>query len=236
MQFKEFIFRKKNLFSTKSKRTENPYVKGAEGRKEWNDRYMNMSKSIRNWQIAFFAAITMSLVFALFLAKLATQSKIQPYIVETNNGFPLAVKDAELTSVEDKRVINFSINQFIINTRTILNDTDAEKSLLDKVYAYSANNTINFLHEFYQKYNPFNLASKYTTSINIINSMSISKNTWQVMWEETQRSSNDGQVISTTRWIANLTFKFGEVNPKFTNYNPFGLYITDISWSQNQNQ
>jgi type IV secretory pathway TrbF-like protein len=36
---------------------QNPYIKGAEGRKEWNDRYMNMAQAMRNWQIAFFGLI-----------------------------------------------------------------------------------------------------------------------------------------------------------------------------------
>jgi type IV secretion system protein TrbF len=212
----------------------NPYTKGAEGRKEWNDRYMNMAKAIRNWQLAFCGLLIITIVLSLAIAKVASQSKIKPYVVETNNGVPYAIKKVDELSAKDQLLINYAVNQFVSNAKTILNDAAAEKNLLDKVYAYSAENTLVFLQNFYAKNNPFALASSETVTVNIINSMPLSKNTWQVIWDETKRSVKGDKVLSVSRWMANITYKFGDINPKFINENPFGIYITDVVWSQSR--
>jgi type IV secretory pathway TrbF-like protein len=231
MSLKNFIFGNKK---STDKGIQNPFVKGAEGRREWNDRYMNMAKSIKNWQIAFFAAMVMAVILALVVAKIATESKVQPFVVETNQGMPYAIKPLTSLSNRDQRLINFAVNQFIINAKTIIADTHAEKILLDKVYAYSADNTIGFLHDYYQTNNPFTVAAQYTVTVDIINSMPIGSRTWQVTWDETKRNTAAGNILGVTRWMANLTYKFGDVDPKFMTDNPFGLYITNISWSQSQ--
>jgi len=225
----------KNSAKTKPKsEIQNPYVLGAEGRKEWNDRYMNLAQSVHNWQMAFIAVAVIALILAITNIKIATQSRIKPYIVETSNGMPIAIKSLASTNLEDERIANFAINQFVINSKSIIADTAAEKAMLDKVYAYSAGNTLNFLQKFYKKNNPFELAGDYTITVNIINSMPISKTTWQVTWDETKRSTQGGNIIDTTRWMADITYSFGAINNKVLNENPFGIYITNVTWSQSR--
>lgn len=213
---------------------ENPYVKGSEGRKEWNNRYHNMQKSSRLWQRAFFCSIVINIIFALVIGKIATQSQIEPFIVETNRGMPYAISALKAISNADPRIINFAVNQYIINARSIIHDTTAEKNLLNKVYAFSADQAIHFLTDYYQKNDPFSLSAHYTVAVQIINSLPMSPHTWQVTWNETRTSSLDHQVIDVTRWVALLTYQFGKINTRFINENPFGLYITYITWSQNE--
>lgn len=224
-------FKKNNL---RQQSVENPYVKGAEGRKEWNDRYMNMSMMIKRWQIAFFSAITVVVILAGVVGKIATESKVVPFIVETHQGMPYAMKAVQPASAQDPMLISYAINQFIINARTVIGDAEGEKALLNKLYAYSANNTIGFLHEYFEKNNPFEKAAQFTVSVNIESALPVSKNTWQVTWHETKRSTNGGAATESSRWVANLTYKMGDVNSRFINDNPFGLYVTDVSWSQIQ--
>lgn len=213
----------------------NPYVYGAEGKKEWNDRYENMRNATRNWQIAFFCAISISVIFAGVVAKIATEARVQPYIVETNQGQPIAIKPMEALSAYDQRISNYAVNQFVINSRTIVNDAEAERALLNRVYAFSANDTIPFLQDYYQKNNPLELGGRESVSINIVNSLLLSKDTWQVTWDETKRNVSGGQV-SKTRWMANISTKVGEVGQKFINDNPFGIYITQVNWSQSHSE
>lgn len=229
---------KKNEKNKKNKKSssaiQNPYIKGAEGRQEWNDRYMNMAKAIRNWQMAFAVVAALAFVLILIVAKLATESKIKPYVVETNKGVPYAIHPVTGVSDKDQLLVNYAINQFVINARTIIDDTAAEKALLDKVYAYSAGNTMSFLQDYYAKNNPFDLAGDFSASVNIINALPIGNHTWQVIWEETKRSSSGGNVIGTTRWVGHFTYQFTDVNPDHITDNPFGIYITDVSWSKSQ--
>jgi len=235
MKIRKRIFKEKVSSSSQEKSAllQNPFVLGAEGRKEWNDRYETLSKITWDWKKAFFSSIALSIVLALGLIHVASQSKVQPFAVEVSKGMPIAIKAmTPMNGSQQSTLINYAVTRFISNARTILSDADGEKRLLDKVYAYSANDTIKFMREYYEKNNPFDLASQYTVSINIINSLPISKDTWQITWDEQKRSANGGNLINVTRWEANVTYKFGEVNQNLMTDNPWGLYVTQISWSQ----
>ena len=145
--------------------------------------------------------------------------------------YPMPLHPYTMHQSRDQRFINFAINQFILNVRTIVQDPLAQKALLDKVYAYAANQTLPFLHDYYQTHQPFEMAQQATVSVSIVSSLPLSPHLWQVMWDETVHRHTDGNHTETTRWIANVTYQFGEVNPAFLNANPFGLYITQVSWT-----
>lgn len=223
-----------NLNDENANTINNPYLIGAAGKKEWNDRYMVMSDAIKNWQRVAFISLILVVLFSVLIIKLALSTKIQPFVVETHDGVPYAMKPMKAISEQDQRLIGFALNQFIINSRSILGDFDAEKIILNKVYAFSSGSTLQFLHDFYQKHDPFLQAKKETVSINIINTLPVSKNTWQITWDEVKHSSDSGQLIETSRWMAQLTYQLGEVNPKFINDNPFGIYISRVTWSQSK--
>lgn len=209
----------------------NPYVKGAEGQHAWNDRYGNLQASVRCWRLACFAASLVSLVLAGVVADMATSAKVQPFVVETHEGMPYAVSPMQGVSAHDQRLINFAINQFIINARTVVQDPPAQKNLIDKVYAYAANQTLAFLHDYYQAHNPFDIAARSSITVTIVSSLPMSANTWQVMWDETEHNTVDENSTRVTRFIATLTYQFGDVNPDFMLANPFGLYVTQLAWS-----
>lgn len=212
----------------------NPYVIGAEGRAEWNDRYMNMAKAVKNWQIASLIISIIAIIQLILIITLSTQSKIRPYIVETHEGIPYNIKPVVGVSDKDQRIINYAINQFVINAKTIISDTKGLRKLLDDVYAYSADETMGYLKDYYEHNNPFDVANKYSVSVNIINSLPIGNNTWQVIWEENKYDSTSGILKEKTKWIGHLTYKFSDVNSNTINQNPFGIYITNINWSQSQ--
>lgn len=222
----------KNIFF-KKKLIENPYVKGAIGKKIWNNRYLNMKNSILYWRVAFFFSMLI-VFFLLFIVKnITNQSKIQPVIIETNHGFPYAILPVKVkASLEDSRVINYIFNQFIINSRTVIADQDAQKTLLDKVYAYAADDALNVLKDYYFKHNPFNDSKNYTVSVQIINAMKLSDHTWQITWDEISSPIIGSALPKTTRWMANLSYRFSKVNEDMINENPFGFYVTNIYWSQ----
>ncbi len=210
---------------------QNPYVLGASGKKAWDDRYGNMSNAVRNWQWAFAGAMAVLFIAVGAMAKMSMESKVQPFVVETSLGMPVSIKAMTSISNNDQKLINYAINQFIINARSVLSDSQAEKSQLDKVYAYSSNSTIAFLADYYQTNNPFKLASQYTVSVNIVHTLPISQHTWQVTWDEVKRSASSGQVVDTTRWTADVTYQLSDVDPSRINDNPFGLYVTQLSWT-----
>lgn len=140
MNFKS-IFNKKTLSTPGQRQCKeslsatsltNPYVTGAAGRKEWNDRYMNMAYSMRNWQFAFLISIVVCIILAFVIAKIATESHVEPFVVETNSGMPYAIQSMNGISVNDQRIVNFAINQFIENTLLVVSDPDAKLFYLKK--------------------------------------------------------------------------------------------------------
>lgn len=212
----------------------NPYVKGALGRKEWNDRYLNMKHIMTKWQIAFFALLIVNLVLVISMVKIASNQKIQPFVVETNQGMPYTLQKVDAIPMHDEKLINYAMNQFIINARTVINDNEAQKTFLNKLYAYSAENTLTFLHDYYQQNSPFARALKNTVTVSIVSSLPISKNTWQITWDEIAHASKTGTTLGTTRWVANMNYKFGKINTDFITDNPFGIYITNVTWAPSQ--
>lgn len=222
----------KDFFSQFTKKNyhkkNNPYLNS--GMRAFNDRYENLALSRQQWQMAAFVAMAITLLLGILLFKMIGKSSVEPFVVETNQGQPYAILTSNADNLNDPKLINYAVNQFIINARTIVSDTNAQKTLLDNVYAYSAGNTLTFLRNYYDAHNPYLIAKQNNVSVSIVTSMPISEKIWQITWDETTQGQ-DGMPPTITRWMANLQIAYGPVNPHFMTSNPFGLYVTQISWS-----
>lgn len=213
---------------------DNPYVVYEAGRKEWSDRYANMAGGLRTWQAAFGLSMLVVVALTIALIKISQESHVQPFAVEVNNGMPVAMMPMTSMNNQDDKLVLFAITQFIRNARSVVSDVDAEKKMLSSMYAFSADNTIPFLNEYFRKNSPFDRVQKSTTSVEIVNKLPISPHTWQIVWDETERDIANGHVLKKTHWLAQVTYHMGPVKPETINDNPFGLYITDLTWSQSQ--
>jgi type IV secretion system protein TrbF len=223
------LFKKLNKISA-----ENPYLNAHPGRQEWNHCYENLARSRRYWQAAFAAAMSLAIILGFFIGKMAEHSSIQPFVIATNQGMPIVLQSAKAVSAADPQLVNYAMNQFITNARSVIADQEAEKSILTKVYAYSAKQTKIFLRDYYNAHDPFKIAEQFAVSVQIINSLPISHHTWQITWDETKFPRNGGPAIEKSRWMAQLHYELGAVNPQFVTDNPFGIYITEINWAQSQ--
>jgi type IV secretory pathway TrbF-like protein len=213
--------------------SQNPYVDRT-GKKIWNDRYLNLSKARQHWQVAFFSLVVVTLILLALVFRLSTQSKIKPVVVELNRGIPIRVAPITDTLPEGEKLIQFAITQFIIHARTVVSDTEAEKLLLDQTYAFSAEDTLRFLRDYYTHQNPFERASHCSVQVIILNTLKIGAKTWQVTWDEMESSKGGEGVTSQSRFLATLTAEQSEPNPTYLNDNPFGIYVTHLSWAKIQ--
>lgn len=207
----------------------NPYLAG---REEWDNRYFKMAKAIRGWQLAFAIASGIALVLAINQYRFTAKTDIQPFVVETCKGEPVALLPTVAKSPHKDAILHFVASQFILNTRTMVADPDAQSAILHKAYAYSADKTLQFLHDYYDKNDPFKAAAHTTVQVNIVHTVPISPLIWQVTWDETQKDVASGATLTTKRFMANLNLTWGQVNPAFAQENPFGLYISTVSWSE----
>ncbi len=217
-----------------AKSVENPYTSGAPGRREWNDRYFNMKSAIKQLQIVSYAMLGLVAIFAFLMVREANKVKVEPFVVEMSDGMPIAIKDMSEGDPNDSRIILFALEQFIVNARSVVSDDTAEKAMLAKAYAYASDKAVTFLDEYYKENDPFNIAASYTTSIDIVNTLKVGDSTYQITWDETERNNSNGAVINKTRWIGDVTYHMGDVDRRFVKDNPFGLYVSQLSWSQNK--
>src|SRR6266566_5055017 len=68
----------------------NPYV---EARREWNDRYLELVRERRWWQIVAGTELALSLILAGGLISVSVKQKTVPYVVEVDSlGAALAIK------------------------------------------------------------------------------------------------------------------------------------------------
>ena len=209
---------------------ESPYVAG---RREWNERYGSYISRARTWQLVALAAIGLCAVLSLSLVKIASQSKVQPFVVEVDKlGEAVAVKPADMAGMPDQRIVRFQLANFITNARSVTPDPIVQKRWLDSIYAVSTSSAAAFLNDYYKKTDPFNTARTSMIAVDVQSALPLSKSTWQVQWTETRRGLN-GQTEGITRWQAVLNIA---VYPPTTQQqivaNPTGVVIDQINWTQ----
>ncbi len=209
----------------------NPYV---EARREWNDRYLDLVRARRGWQLTAVAELVLMGVLGGGLVALSLQHKTVPYVVEVDAlGAATAVKSAEAsTRPTDDRIVRYQLVAFIRGVRTVITDRAAMKRTLDQVYAYARGPARMFLDDHYRANNPFEVAKTSTVVPAVSSLLPLSDRSWQVRWSEEQRGL-DGVLLGRSQWEAVLSV---ETVPPTTadaiQANPFGLYVTEIRWTK----
>jgi type IV secretory pathway TrbF-like protein len=209
---------------------ESPYVYA---RREWNERYGSYIARTRTWQYVALGSLALSAVLGLALVRVASQAKVQPFVVEVDKlGAAVAIRPADAAYTPDQRIIRFQLANFITNARSVTPDPVVQKRWLDSVYAVASTSSAAFLNDFYKKSDPFNVARTSMVAVDIQTALPLSKDTWQIQWTETKRGLN-GQTDSITRWQAVLNISiFTPTTPQQIVANPTGVVIDQINWTQ----
>ena len=209
----------------------NPYV---EARREWNDRYLDLVRARRWWQIAAAAELALVGLLGGGLVALSLQHKTVPYVVEVDSlGAAVAVAPAQAAGRPgDERIVRYQLAAFVRGARAVLTDRAAMKRNFEQVYAYARGPARIFLDEHYRANNPFETAKTYTVAPTVSSLLRLSEHSWQVRWSEEQRGL-DGTLLGRSNWEGVLAV---ETVPPTTaesiQANPFGLYVTEIRWTK----
>jgi type IV secretion system protein TrbF len=209
----------------------NPYV---EARREWNDRYLDLVRARRWWQITAVAELVLMAVLSGGLVALSLQHKTVPYVVEVDAlGAATAVKPADAAArPTDERIMRYQLVAFIRGARTVMTDRAAMKRTLDQVYAYARGPARTFLDDHYRANNPFEVAKTYTVLPAVTSLLQLSDRSWQVRWSEEQRGL-DGVLLGRSQWEAVLSVEtVPPTKADAIQANPFGLYVTEIRWTK----
>ena len=206
-----------------------------EARREWNDRYADLARATRNWQIVAAAALALDLVLGGGVVWLAQRRVVVPYVVEVDKlGYAVAAGPAERAGdvLSSDRVVRYHLAAFVRGARSVIADPVALKRTLDQVYACARGAAVSFLDDHYRSSNPFQQAKKATVSVDIQSLLLVSERTWQVRWTETSRAL-DGTLVGKTSWEAVLSVEtIPPTSDEAILANPIGLYVVSLSWTR----
>lgn len=204
-----------------------------DARREWNERYGSYIKQAHTWKI-----ISIFLMFITLLAVggfiyTSSQNRFIPYIVQINKlGKPISTFRAKVSIIKDPKIIKFSLSEFIVNYRTVYNDKDVQVQMIKKAYNYLSANSpaYNMLTQYFVDNPPFH--QKKRVVVKIISVIQLSKNNWQIDWEE--KTFNKKGELTQTENYKGIT-KFAIVPPTSEENilkNPIGLYITEFNFNK----
>ncbi len=219
-----------HVAESEAKECANPYVAA---RTEWNHMFGDLIKAKYNWQILAFGLMICTVVLIIGLIILSLQSRYVPYVVKVDslgnaNFAGYLQKDPQINPL----IVNGFIRRFIVESRSVIADSVAEKQSLQFVYQTTRGQAVQILNQFYKDQSPFDRAKTETVEVKINGAMPKSDKTWQVDWTETHRTL-DGALISQNRWEALVTVTHHSLkNPDEINVNPLGLFVSQLSWTE----
>jgi len=209
----------------------NPYLNA---RREWDERYGNLVARARNWQITAMLSIAVAGIACAGIAYIGSQSKIQPFVVVVDQlGSPVAVaRPASMSNLKaDQRIITAQVANWIVNARTVTSDPHAQQVMIDRVYSMAGRATAEYLNRWFKDHSPF--GNNETVSVEILSVLPQSADSYQITWNETRARS--GQTAKKERWKALVTIAQSDElanKPGVAIWNPFGLYVRDMSWTK----
>jgi type IV secretory pathway TrbF-like protein len=214
-----------------------------EARREWDERYADLAIGKRNWQTAAGGLLLLSLILASGMVWLAGRSRYVPYVVEVDKlGYaltvPQALTPASVPNVA-ARMERYEVAAFVRNARSVSSDPEVEHQMLNALLAHTRGAADKFLDAYYHadgfSHNPFKLAAKQTVTIQIESLLPLSSSSYQVRWSEHGRDLNGVAMGASTQWEAVLQTEIVPPNSDDAIIsNPLGFYVTQISWTEQQ--
>ncbi len=203
-------------------------------RREWNEQYGSIVAAAQNWRRMAFVSGGVAALAVAGCVYLATQSSVAPYAVEiAGSGEVVRVVRADLMQRPTAYQIRAALRQWIIGARTIYNDPQALRSVIEQTYAMTAANSeaTAALSAYKTQENPFKLAQKETVTVDVNAIVPVSDTSWQVEWTE-RTTLPDGKEESI-QWQATLTIKIAPPRTESAlMVNPLGVFVTNFAWTQ----
>lgn len=205
----------------------NPYL---EARREWDERYGDVLARAHSWRLVALAALGVAVIAVLGAVHVASQSKIEPYVVALNTlGDPLVPVPASSGAAVTRRILTWQVAEWIYNARSVLSDRTAEQDIIKgRVFPMASKSVAGYLNAWYSAHPPYGAPVR----VKITSVLPITPNTFQVNWQQT---TDVGGVRTHTYWQANLVTG---IDPKLVSSgnellsNPLGIFVKDLSWTQ----
>lgn len=201
-------------------------------RSEWDNRFGDLAKGRRNWQIAAMLFAALALVSTVAAALLALRSEVQVMLIKENELGELAAwgSPEQLLDPSHRHYVA-ELGKFIRAARSISTDPEAQKVWIEQTYAYVTRGAARFLNTYYQDNNPYETGRRRTAAVTIRSVAPISENTWQIRWDEDTKDLS-GRTIRDESWqaIVSTVIRAPE-SLEAVSLNPSNIYLTSIHWT-----
>ena len=222
------------LLGNRGAEQENPYLAG---RRAFADRYMDLAKGKRNWQLTAFAALGLLATVTLAYIQLASTARVTPYLVEVDQlGQAKAIGPAERMEKASARLVASQLALFVRNLRSVYPDPLAQKEMVERAYAFAGESVEAWLNAYFARpeHDPRLLGRRLTRRVEVQSVIAVPESkSWKVSWVETETPRGSEGTERRSAWEAYLTVE--EVPPTSAatvEANPLGLYVTAINWTE----
>lgn len=208
---------------------ETPYQRAGQA---WDERMGAARVQAANWRLIALGLLASNIVQSGGMIWQAARGTVTPWVVEVDRlGQTLAVGPATRGYRPPDPVIAWTLSRFIENTRSAPADPVVMGQNWRRAYDFTDAAGAAALSDYARVADPFAQIGKAQVSVDVTNVVRASPDSFRLAWVE--RRYVDGQLASTQHWSAILTLVItAPTSPDAFAKNPFGIFVTAISWSR----
>jgi type IV secretion system protein VirB5 len=211
---------------------EEPVVSYEKAEAIWDARIGSARVQAYNWRLIAIIMTITCMGLAGGLVFMSTKSSVMPYIVEVGPDGARAIGPAQQQQyVPKEQEIKYFLSQFILYIRAIPTDPVLYRQNWNLAYGLMRQEAANKMTNIVQQEKMFEKLGKETVQVEVISVLPVTKDSWQVNWNETDY--NNGTKGDSYKMSGIFTIDLG--TPKTEqelSINPLGIYIKDFSWSR----
>lgn len=202
----------------------------------WDDRLGSTVTERNAWRIVAIGALCIAAAAVGYHIYRGETSEVVPYIVALDDrGIPLRIAEAEEPYKPGEAMIASVLGRWVQDIRGLSLDPIVIKTQWLNAYNFLTPKASMALNEWAKENNPIEAAKigQKTVTVEIVSVTRPSKDSYQVRWIE--KSYANGSLVSTQRWVGLFTIAIEQPRTiTRLRVNPLGVYITNISWTQEQ--
>lgn len=226
------MFSRSSVRYGKTPEPQTPYQRAGQ---VWDARIGSARLQAKNWRLAFFLMLAMSMGLAFGLIWQSTRGTITPWVVEVDK---LGEARAVAPAISDWRPSDLQIGWFLAYfikcVRSISVDPPIMRENWLDAYNYVTAKGALALNDYARRANPFEKIGKEQVSVDVSSVIRASDNSFRVAWVE--HHYVDGALALSQRWSAIFTVIVQAPRDRDTLIkNPLGLYIDALNWSKELN-
>jgi type IV secretion system protein VirB5 len=206
-----------------------PYHKAAQ---VWDERIGSSRVQAKNWRMAAFASLGLSLVMAGGLVWQAGRSTITPYVVEVDHaGQVRTVGEASEAWNPSDAQIAFHLARFVTDVRSLPIDPVVVRQNWLEAYDFTTDRGAQALNDYARADDPFAKVGRTSVAVEVTSVVRASPESFQIRWIE--RTYADGALSATDRWTAITSIVLDR--PRTADRlrkNPLGIYVNGLNWSR----